>query len=55
MLHWRNYNPQPQCDKCGVFIPYSRATLHEKSDGMPSPSPIEYWTGLCVKCETPQE
>jgi len=53
MQHWRHYNPQPQCDGhgCAKFIPYSRATLCIKSDGMPEPSPIEYWAGLCVRCE----
>ena len=51
MRHWRYYNPQPQCDKCGVFIPYSRATYCEKSDGMPLPSPVGYWAGICTRCD----
>lgn len=51
MRHWRYYNPQPQCDECAKFISYERATLCVKSDGMPLPSPVEYWIGLCEKCE----
>lgn len=51
--HWRYYNPQPQCSEphCARFIPYERATLCQKSDGMPFPSPVEYWVGICEKCE----
>lgn len=55
MQHWRYYNPQPQCDECGRFIPYSRATLKEKSDGMPLPSPVHYWTGICSVCAAKKE
>ena len=55
MLHWRAYNPQPQCNKCAKFIPYERAELREKFDGMPHPSPVEYWVGLCEKCEQSKE
>ena len=52
MMHWRTYNPQPQCDVCAKFIPYERASLRQKSDGMPEPSPVLYWVGKCVQCET---
>jgi hypothetical protein len=45
------YNPQPQCDKCAKFIPYERAIMGYRSDGMPEPSPEEYWSGLCDACE----
>lgn len=51
MRSTKYYYPQPQCDKCGKFISYEQATLEVKSDGMPEPSPEEYWTGLCEDCE----
>ena len=51
MNHWRYYHPQPQCDECGKFIPYERATLCGGLDGFPSPSWDEWWEGICEKCE----
>lgn len=49
---WRHhFNGQPQCDCCGRFISYERATLHGKLDGFPSPSWEEWWSGNCAKCD----
>lgn len=43
----------PQCQECGRFIPYERATLCGGLDNFPSPSWEEWWEGLCEKCEKP--
>jgi hypothetical protein len=53
--HWRHYNPQPQCNECGRFIPYKRATLKGKLEGQPCVGWVEWFSGLCVKCETRSE
>lgn len=55
MQHWRSYNPQPQCSKCSKFIPYSRATLVSVLKPPPSVGVVEWFVGLCVKCEANQK
>ena len=42
---------QPQCEKCGKFIPYSRATLKGALEPPPCVGWVEWWAGVCVKCE----
>lgn len=54
MEHWRVYNPQPQCDDCGRFIPYSRARLEGKFEPPPTVGWVEWWSGRCAKCEAAQ-
>ncbi len=41
-----------RCAKCARFMPWSRSRLIQKSDGMPSPSPILIERGICANCES---
>lgn len=42
---------QPQCQKCGRFIPYSRATLRSELTPDPFVGVVEWHEGVCVACE----
>jgi hypothetical protein len=53
-----SYGPndkQAHCAECAKFMPWDRSVQVEKSDGMPSPSPVLVEVGLCVRCETRKE
>ena len=43
---------QARCSECAKFMPWARSVQVEKSDGMPSPSPVLVEIGMCEKCET---
>lgn len=44
-------NAQPQCEDCGKFIPYDRATINGKLEGPPCVGWVEWWEGKCKKCD----
>ena len=41
---------QARCAECNKFMPWDRSHLVQKSDGMPSPSPVLIEKGICVRC-----
>lgn len=40
-----------RCSECAKFMPWSRSVLVQRSDGMPSPSPVLVEIGKCEKCQ----
>ena len=40
-----------RCANCAKFMPWSRSVLVEKSDGLPSPSPVYIESGICERCD----